>query len=195
MKGKLKTHTVDRYLKPIRLQIKSLIEPGATIIEYGCGNGDLLFKLADKIQSGIGLDIAKPLIAYARQRQKKAHIKHLDFKSVDIRLPLDSATRKDYSINSLLFHILTREDSKKLLKQQLNHTQTIIICGFSQPENWKQAVLLWFDQRFTKHYPNFKAFKQGGFTEGLLNSIAPLEYTTIDTFDPVIKIYIVKSNR
>ncbi len=53
---KLKVNTVDKYLRSILLQIVNLVEPDSRVIEFGCGNGDLLFKLANKIEEGIGIN-------------------------------------------------------------------------------------------------------------------------------------------
>ena len=50
--GAFKANTFDRYLRPIREQVKQLITRGATLVEFGCGNGDLLFKLSDSIGLG-----------------------------------------------------------------------------------------------------------------------------------------------
>ncbi len=189
MNGIIKANTVDKYLRPIRHQIVELIEPNATVIEFGCGNGDLLFKLSGKISSGIGLDQSRQLITYAQNRCEKESLKNLSFSVVDVVTESIPMAKKDYSITSLLFHILSWEEAISLLKKQLTISKTTIVCGFSKPESLKQKMLLWFDQRFTKYYVNFKFYQKNGYTEGLLGIIGDIEYTCIDTFDPVIKIY------
>lgn len=67
MKGKVKANTVDKYLSSIRFQIVDLIEPETSVVEFGCGNGDLLFKLSDKIKLGVGLGKSEQLIGYTIQ--------------------------------------------------------------------------------------------------------------------------------
>ncbi|MCV9387026.1 class I SAM-dependent methyltransferase [Reichenbachiella ulvae] len=191
MKGKIKANTVDRYLSPIRNQIVELIKPNSTVVEYGCGNGDLLFKLSGKIQQGIGIDLSEPLISYAIQRMNSESIDNLDFKIADVLKAPQTDIKTDYSISSLLLHILPWKESKKLLKHQISHADTAIVCGFSKPKNWKQKILLWLDQRFTPHYANFRYYQTKGYTAGLLNSLEGIQYRQIDTFDPVIKIYLV----
>jgi SAM-dependent methyltransferase len=189
MEGIVKANTTDKYLRPIRHQIKELIETNTTVVEFGCGNGDLLFKLSDKIYRGIGLDKSEPLIAYASNRRKRENVKNLEFRRIDlVTEPLPDAGM-DYSIASLLFHILTWRDATELLKLLIANSKTTLICGFCEPENFKQSALLWLDQRFTSHYSNYRTYKKKGFTEGLLGSLKNVEYTRYDTFDPVIKIY------
>lgn len=194
-KGNVKAYTVDKYLHPIRLQISELIPPNKTVMEFGCGNGDLLFKLSDKIHSGIGLDKSKKLINYATKLKIENGITNLEFRNVDLTHKNPYETHVDISIASLLFHILPPKEASELLQKILAISETTIICGFCAPQNTKQKLLLWLDQRFTGHYSNFKRFQKNGFTEGLLDTTGHLEYTTYHTFDPVIKIYEITHPR
>lgn len=195
MKGIIKANTVDRYLRPIRLQIAELIEPESTVVEYGCGNGDLLFKLSNKIKTGIGVDNSKQLLTYATDRIKREKVLNLEFKLIDLLKETYIEPEKDYLIASLLLHILPLKNAVELTNKMIENSKTTIICGFSKPENFKDKLLLWFDQRFTNHYSNFRSYAKNGFTEGLLNSIQNIDYNKIDTFDPVIKIYKITKSR
>ncbi len=191
MKGTIKANTVDRYLRPIRDQIMGLIVPNTTVIEFGCGNGDLLFKLSKKIESGIGVDKSEKLIAYAKVHKKRENIENLLFKTIDLTREPFLNTPKSYGVASLLFHVLTWHEAIELLNQLIKISETTIICGFSKPKNVKQQALLWLDQRFTGHYTNYQAYKKNGYIQGLLNTIEGIEFTEIETFDPVITIYQV----
>ncbi|XCF05787.1 class I SAM-dependent methyltransferase [Tamlana crocina] len=196
MKGKLKANTVDKYLRSIRLQIVELVEPNTTLVELGCGNGDLLFKLCHKLKLGIGYDISEQLIGYALERANEEQINNLEFRIVDLLREPYSEPKVDYSVASLLLHILPWNKAIELIEKLIAASNTTIICGFSEPENVKHKTLLWLDQRFTSHYSNFRKFKKYGFTDGLLKSIENIKYERIDTFDPVIKIYkITKHNK
>ncbi|GAA3584939.1 class I SAM-dependent methyltransferase [Snuella lapsa] len=196
MKAIIKADTIDKYLRSIRFQIVELIDPNTTLIELGCGNGDLLFKLAGKLKLGVGIDKSEQLITYASNRVKKEQVKNLEFRLMDLLKDSYSEPNMDYSVASLLLHILPLEKSIELIKKLLASSNTTIICGFCEPKNIRQKMLLWLDQRFTSHYSNFRDYKRNGFTEGLLNSIEKIKYDRIDTFDPVIKIYkITKSNK
>ena len=189
MKGNIKANTVDRYLHSVRLQIVELVALNSTIVELGCGNGDLLFKLSHKIKHGVGIDKSEQLIAYAIDRTKEEQVYNLEFRSVDLLNEPYSEHKVDYSIASLLLHILPWNRAIESIEKLIDSSNITIICGFSEPENVKQRVLLWLDQRFTSHYSNFRYFKKNGFTDGLLKSIQNIKYERIDTFDPVIKIY------
>lgn len=192
MKGALKANTTDRYLSPIRNQIIELIEADKTVLEFGCGNGDLLFKLSHKIESGIGLDHSKQLISFAQNQKEKQKITNLDFRLTNVVNDNLTMSTVNYSVSSLLFHLLEWDAAQKLLLKQLEISETTIICAFSQPQNWRQQLLLWLDQRFSKTYRKFKTYGNNGYFEGLIQSLENIEVNRIDTFDPVIKIYMLR---
>ena len=187
-KGKVKASTVDKYLRRIREQIVEIVKKNSTVIEYGCGNGDLMFKLSSKIKSGIGVDISDELIQYAKDRALTEGSKNLEFKAFNATNDSES-DQMDYCITSLVLHVLSVQDSKKLIDLMVRRGETILICAFSKPMNSWQSFLLWLDQRFSGHYKHFKMYKRNGYAKGLLDSYKVISYSEIDTFDPVIKIY------
>lgn len=189
MKGVIKTNTVDKYLNPIRHQLSDLIASNSNVVEFGCGNGDLLFILSHKIQWGTGIDNSASLIKYASNRKEKEKVENLTFKPIDLTKDKLPETKMDYAVASLLFHVLPKEDAINLLRKMIASSEVTLVCGFSEPKSTKQRLLLWLDQRFTKHFFNFKSYQKEGFMNGLLHSIHNIEYCEIDTFDPVIKIY------
>lgn len=196
MKAQIKQDTVDKYLLPIRNQIVDLIQPDSSVYDFGCGNGDLLFKLSDKIQEGIGFDNSKSLISYANKRKTLEGIKNIDFKIIDVCNDPFPNGKVNYSIASLFLHVLSKNDAYFLLKQMINISEVTIVCGFCKPKSWKQSFLLTLDQRFSSHYSKFKVYRENNYMEGLLKSLSNIRYESYATFDPVIKIYkIVKLNK
>ena len=195
-RGKLKNKTVDKYLLPIRNQIVDLIQPNSYIYDFGCGNGDLIFMLSEKIKKGTGFDNSKSLISYANKRKSLEQIRNIDFKIIDVCKDQLPNAKVNYSIASLFLHVLSKNDAYFLLKQMINISEITILCGFTKPQNWRQRFLLYMDQRFTGHYSKFKAYKENNYMEGILRSFNNIRYEWYPTFDPVIKIYkIVKFNK
>ena len=194
MKAHIKQNTVDKYLLPIRNQIVDLIQSGSSVYDFGCGNGDLLFKLSDKIQEGIGFDYSKSLISFANKRKILEGIHNIDFKKIDVcNYPFPN-DKINYSIASLFLHVLSKKDALKLFQKMIYISDVTIVCGFSKPKNWKQSILLFMDQRFSGHYSKFKAYRENNYMEGFLNSLSNIHYEDYATFDPVIKIYKIKKH-
>ncbi|MEP2024409.1 MAG: class I SAM-dependent methyltransferase [Reichenbachiella sp.] len=194
MKGKLKTNTVDKYLRPIREQICNLVSLDAEVLEVGCGNGDLLFKLSSKIKNGLGTDIDKVLISYANERKEKEGAQNLNFKVADAVNEDMSAKTYDYAIVSLVFHVLKPEEAHVLLHRLMSCADQIIICAFCEPTSRWQRLLLWLDQRFSGHFVNFKSYAENGYMQGMLIDQKHRAIEVYDTFDPVIKVYSMKKS-
>jgi ubiquinone/menaquinone biosynthesis C-methylase UbiE len=195
-RGKFKNKTVDKYLLPIRRQIIEIVQPNSSVLDFGCGNGDLLLMLSEKIKKGTGFDNSKPLISYANKRKTLERTKNIDFKIIDVCKDPFPNDMVNYSIASLFLHIISKNDAYFLLKQMINISEVTIVCGFCKPENWRQNFLLYMDQRFSGHYSNYKIYRANNYMEGLLKSLNSIRYESYETFDPVIKIYkIVKLSK
>lgn len=169
-----------------------LIEPNSSVIEFGCGNGDLLFKLSSRIKYGLGIDKSKPLIDYAAQQKRAMNLSNIGFRCEKIDSSYLHLENYDYAIASLFFHVIPWSDSIYLMKKMQEISNCILICGFSRPETSLQMSLLWFDQRFSSHYRNFKAYQKNGYLEKILTEIRGKQITTLDTPIPFVKIHVLR---
>jgi SAM-dependent methyltransferase len=190
LKDEVKLKAKDN-LAPIKNQIMDLIEPNSSVIEFGCGNGDLLFKLSSSIKYGLGIDKSNSLIDAAIQQKRAMNLTNIDFRCEKLDSSYQHSERYDYAIASLFFHVIPRTDSIYMMKKMQEISDKIVVCGFSRPETLQQKTLLWLDQKATSHYQNFKAYKKRGYLEGLLSEFGSKEITTFDTHIPFVKIYVI----
>jgi ubiquinone/menaquinone biosynthesis C-methylase UbiE len=181
----------DDNLAPIRKQMMDLVEPNSKVIEFGCGKGDLLFTLAPKIQSGLGIDKSNALINDAIRQKQKRHISHIDFLCEALGNHFAPSETYDFSMASLFFHVIPTADAVYLLNIMREISDTTLICGFSQPDTLSQKLLLWLDQRFSGHYRNFRAYQKHGYMQGILAETKCTNVVEHDTSIPVVKIYKV----
>jgi len=181
----------ENNIAPINDQLMELIPPDSKIIEFGCGKGDLLFKLSKKIKYGLGIDKSRGLIENAIRRKEKEHILNIDFVSKELGKNYKNTEIFDFFVASLFFHVIPRADAIFLLNTMKTVTPTLLICGISRPEKWREKAFFWFDQKITSHYKNFKAYKNAGYMEGLFeaSNLIPLVY---NTSIPFIKIYKIE---
>lgn len=180
-------------LAPIRKQMIDLVEPNAKVIELGCGKGDLLFTLAPKIQSGLGIDKSKTFIDAALQQKEKRNLSHIDFLCEELGDHFAPSETYDFSIASLFFHVIPTADAVYLLNTMKELSDTILICGFSQPDTLDQKSLLWLDQRFSGHYRNFRAYQKHGYMQGILAETQCSNIVEYQTSIPIIKIYKINT--
>ncbi|QNL48047.1 class I SAM-dependent methyltransferase [Olivibacter sp. SDN3] len=188
MKRRLKLRATDN-LEPIKNQIMDLIDLNATAIEFGCGNGDLLFKLSPRIKYGLGIDKSKTLIDNAIKQKEQKNITNIAFLCKALGANYKHSETYDFSIASLFFHVVPVAESIYLLNKMQEISDNILICGFSCPETLQHKSLLWLDQRFSNHYKNFKAYQKFGYLEGILAETRCSIITSYNTFIPFIKIY------
>lgn len=188
MKGELKLKAEDN-LAPIRNQLRGLVRPNSSVVEFGCGNGNLLFTLSPKIQSGLGIDKSKKLIDEAIKQKKKKRFPNIDFLCKRLGTQNVFSQSYDFSIASLFFHIIPIRESVYLINKMTAISDNVLICGFSSPDTLQQRVLLWADQRFTNHYRNFRTYQKNGYLEGVLKEAKCADYLRLDTHIPFVKIY------
>ncbi len=188
MKG-IKANTVDLYLKPLREQIVDLVPEEANVIELGCGSGDQLMRLSHKIKYGIGFDKSEALIQRAMSKSKSKNITNCEFYAEEIDGSLCVRKHYEVAIASLFFHVVTPDMAMDLINRMKSIADRLLICAFESPENRKDSLLLWFDQRFTEHYETFKEYQKNDYMIGLLEKCKIDNFHIYNTFDPVIKIF------
>src|SRR5690606_4389441 len=184
---KMKLNAADN-LAPIRNQMSDLIAPSSTVIEFGCGNGDLLFKLSPKIKFGLGIDKSKALIDHAKNQKKRKNISNIDFSCEELGVDYKHSDTYDFSMASLFFHVIPTSEAVYLINKMREISNQMLICGFSCPDTLQQKLILWLDQRIYGHYRNFAAYQKHGYLEGIIEKTQCSNIITFDTHIPFIKI-------
>ena len=194
-------------------------------MDVACGTGDQLWRLYDKIEYGLGIDVNEASIQYARRRlldtygedsssssSSSSSSPRIEYRMQDLHDFLRETDDRDSNSNSnsngrpqfdvvmatLFFHVLPWDEAVATLSQMANLVAPdgcLIIGAFVPPaNNWKDRVLLWFDQRFTNHYANFQNYiAKGGMAELVGECATSYRIDRIlDTNDGTIKIFVLK---
>jgi SAM-dependent methyltransferase len=96
---------VDPLLRRVHRLVRSQVKPGSTLIDIGCGTGELLFSLADVGAELVGVETSKRMWSFA-DRQARAR----GFNNVQIlfgdaaKLENFSASSFDYAIACMVLH-------------------------------------------------------------------------------------------
>lgn len=191
MKAWIKIHTVDRYLEPLRQQLLKALPDGVSLLEIGCGTGDLLFRAAPQISYGLGVDANPDLISYAQQKKQKNNLLQLSFKAEHLQPTFDLGRTFDFGVASLFFHVLPNEEAILTLKTLKKHCDKLLIAAFVLPSNRKEEWLMWFDQRFSGHYQHYRKYANQGYMDGLLQRAEVRIRRVEATFDPCINLYTI----
>ena len=100
-----------------RLFNRLIITPNLSILDIGCGSGDITFEIHKRYSPKhiTGLDISDSLINIAREKQKKKGIKNIEFvqgSAMDLQFA-DNAF--DAVISNMVFHLL--DDQFQAIKE------------------------------------------------------------------------------
>ncbi len=176
-------------LQPVRAQLTELVASGSKVIEFACGNGELLFQLSPKITYGLGIDVSANAVTKAELQKQRLNIFNIDFLCKELNSNFKLADTYDVGIASLFFHVIPQKDALYLLTKIQEICNTLIIAAFCPPQTFSQKTLLWLDQKMTSHFKNFKAYRQQGYMQGLLAKANCNNAAVIDTSIPFLKIY------
>ena len=117
--------------------IRDQVEPGATVLDLGCGDGSLLASLQPS--RGVGVDFSLPMLADARRRHPD-----LDFVCGDVeRLPISGTFDYVIASNVVGFVIDVNELFRTLTS--VTHPSSRVIVAYY---NFAWEPVLWLAERF-----------------------------------------------
>jgi ubiquinone/menaquinone biosynthesis C-methylase UbiE len=123
---------------------KSLSNENAVLLDYGCGSGNDLMELSNKIKKGIGIDISESLIDNAKLKMNEKGIKNLEFFVMNVmNTTFENETFSLIRGSAILHHLD--------LKISLNEIKRILKIGgeaiFFEPLGMNPAIALY--RKFT----------------------------------------------
>lgn len=160
----LKVNAADKALAPLRNNIITLFGEGDTVIDIGCGSGDLLFKSASKIRSGYGVDLDRAMIEYALKKKQLEFISNLQFECLDAA----ELKAKEYDVATctLCLHELTEDRACRVLQTMSEVSSRIIIADYWRPISMLAKIGIEFDEMISGHYCRFRQYRKvGGIPE------------------------------
>ena len=160
IKARVKSKTADRVLAPLRKELVELIDEQSTLLEVGCGTGDLLFQSALKISSGHGVDIDQGMIEFAESSRKERNLNNLSFECIDA---LQMTPRQfDISTSTLCLHELPEQVACDLLKLMVDNSKMVLIADYTEAKTALGKISIEFDELISGHYRNYKNYRECG---------------------------------
>lgn len=152
-------------------QIKTLLEPGKSVIDIGCGTGRLAFALAANSKSITGIDLSKRNIRQASKTLGRQPEPNVTFLHTSVKELIEKDTHHfDYAIMTYVIHEVAEKERIGLLRDIAQIADRIIIGDYWVPAPGR------FDSAFTRliefvagpdHFRNFKNYVRLGGIEYL----------------------------
>jgi SAM-dependent methyltransferase len=164
--GRLYHLFVDPVLRKARKLVRGQVKQGSTLIDIGCGTGELLFSLVDVCSELVGIETSNRMWSYASRR---AQIRKLDNVSVifadGAELDNFSTGSFDYATACMVLHEM--EESKRLpvLREMQRVARTLILVDYRvpPPANLAAAICRFIERLAGRHhYRNYASFLKGG---------------------------------
>lgn len=155
----------------MRDRIIDHVEKDTHVIDVGCGTGYQLMRMASKIKSGVGVDLADRMIAYARKQQEKTGVDHLSFGlATGADLSRFNDNEFDLATMTIVLHEMEAEDRIPALKEMARISKRLILTDYADSPNLFSFVLMHFLEMTAGifHYHLFRSYRGHGGLPGLL---------------------------
>ncbi|MCG8014900.1 MAG: class I SAM-dependent methyltransferase [Candidatus Thiodiazotropha sp. 'RUGA'] len=160
LKVRIKSQVTDRVLTPLRNELMQLIDENSTLLEIGCGTGDLIFKSQEKIRKALGVDLDQDMIAYAESKRTEQALDHISFTCANaLELP---KSRFDVATSTLCLHEMREQDACELLKMMVENSKRVLIADYTIPKTFAGKLSTEVDEMFSGHYLNFRRYRNAG---------------------------------
>jgi len=155
---------IDPLLTGVRKIIKDLIDPNSTVIDIGCGTGELVFYLSPQAKKVVGLDMNEGILKYSRRKKRRLQIGNVEFVSKDVNdSDFLSGTHYDYAVLSMVLHQFSLAEGNQVLNSARRVAKYIVMVDFSCPLpgnaiGWGASLI----ERIAggQHYMNFKDYQR-----------------------------------
>lgn len=134
--------------------VEEPLQQGITIVDIGCGGGDMLKLLSKKVSHAgtiarlIGIDANEHIIAYAAEHTKS--YPSISFQAVDVLTPDFTNQQFDVIISTLFFHHFTTAQLIELFKSLKVQARIGIVVNDLHRHWFAYYSIKWLTQLFSK---------------------------------------------
>ncbi len=165
---------IDPMLQQVRRRIRKRIEPGSSVVDVGCGTGELLIFLADRCPRLAGVELSECMAAYARSRVRALGLRHIAVTYGDgADLQTVSPASFDYASASMVFHEMEKPRRLPVLRNMAQVGRTLVLVDYAAPlpRNGTGSLIRLIERLGGRqNNANFRSFVKSGGLLPLLKS-------------------------
>jgi SAM-dependent methyltransferase len=188
---------IDPSLAGIRKRIAKIVPAGSSVIDVGCGTGDQLLHIADKIVHGVCIELSETMVKTGRKQAKRQGAGHCEFQLADATdLSHLEDQSFDFAMSSMVIHEMPEEKRIPVLKEMKRLGKQLILVDWinPQPSNWRLVGTHMVEfMAGWEHYSGFRSFmKQGGMPK-LIEAVGLETIETQITTKGTIQLWLCKA--
>jgi len=169
--GTIYNKLFDPQLAEARQITLDLISEGSSVLDIGCGTGQLCFALRKRKQCQVvGLDLSLSMLEFARESNSYQDITFVHADATDLAIYEDNTF--DYATMLVIIHELNPLQQALALKESLRVAKKLIVIDAVAPlpKNAGGIGIRFVEATFGRdHYQNFKNFIACGGIQGTFN--------------------------
>ena len=166
---------VDPVLRRVRRLVRAEVKPGSSLIDIGCGTGELLFFLADQCSELVGVETSRRMWSYANRRVQDESYTNVRFIFGDAAELEDFPTDHfDYAISCMVLHEMDASQRLPVLREMQRLARNLILVDYRVPLPANLAVRICrVIERLSgyRHYRNYLSFARDGGLSALLETL------------------------
>ena len=171
---------VDPLLRKVRRLIAEKIKPGASVIDIGCGTGQLLLELSSLCRKVEGVEISEEMVQFARKRLRKTPNAAI-FPGNAALLKRYSKKSFDFATCSMVFHEMEEEERLPALNEMARVAEVLILVDYAAPIPRLPAKLaINAVERFAGK-SNFRKFRSFQLSGGLPSLVSAARLTCVES--------------
>lgn len=161
---------LDTSLAEVRRAVLGLVAQGGSVLDIGCGTGELCFDLREKRRCRVvGVDLSVRMLELARRSRRSADVSFLHMDATDLAgIEADSF---DIATIVLLLHELPAPKRARALGEALRVSRGVVVvdAAVPLPRNIEGLVIRGVEYSLGyEHRPHFASFLARGGIRGLL---------------------------
>ncbi len=157
---------VDPLLRRVHRLVRSQVKPGCTLIDIGCGTGELLFSLADMGSELVGVETSERMWSFANRRAQRRGLNNVQILLGDgVKLENFSAGFFDYATACMVLHEMDASQRLPVLREMQRLAPNVILVDYRVPPPTNPTVTMCrLIERLAgrRHFRNYTSFINNG---------------------------------